>query len=70
MTILQHCYWPGLYGDLRKHLDTCVLCRIASQKPRKHVPLEHAPVYNVFECLVLDFIKLPPTTLTLTVAKR
>jgi len=66
MTILNHYYWPGLYQDLRGHLDHCFKCRVASQKPPKQVPLLHAPVYKVMECSVLDYIKLPPAIDTLT----
>lgn len=66
MTIMQHYYWRGLYADLRKHLANCYDCSVASQKPPSKAPLQHAPVTGVMECLVVDYMKLPQTTFTLT----
>ena len=61
-TILQHYYWRGLYADLRNYLQNCEDCQKASQRPPKRVILQHAPLGRTFDTLVIDHIRLPPST--------
>jgi len=66
MTIMNYFYWPGLYTAVRKHVLGCMQCSVASQRPPRPAPLQHAPLLGVMERLVIDHIQMPKAVFTIT----
>ena len=56
--ILQNFYWPGMFGDIKRFVQSCDTCQRHSQKGRvKPAPLELMPIIEVpFQQVAIDLI--------------
>ena len=59
--LLRHVTWPGIFGDVKKHVKECPQCDIASQpNPPAKTDLQSMNPEYVFEHVCCDLIELPP----------
>ena len=50
-------YWPGMYKDIRKHVEGCIRCKL-NRPQERHTLGGHLTASRPLEVLALDFIKL------------
>ena len=39
-------YWPGIRGDICKHIQSCIQCQLRKKSNAKHVPLQPLPIVD------------------------
>ncbi len=42
--IMSSCYWPGIYQDIKLHVQTCLTCQQRKWSPTKPTPLSMLPI--------------------------
>eukprot|EP00057_Strongylocentrotus_purpuratus_P010055 XP_011664529.1 PREDICTED: transposon Ty3-I Gag-Pol polyprotein [Strongylocentrotus purpuratus] len=55
----SRCFWPGLQGDVRRHIKKCFNCTVAkAPTPTVKTPMRHLLAFKPLEVLGIDFLKM------------
>ena len=66
LTISNYFYWPNMYASVQHHLQNCLPCQISKQGPPPPARLQHAPIMEPLDRLVVDHIAMPRTIVEAT----
>ena len=57
--VKRRCFWPGMNGQVREHVQNCFHCTAAkAPTPTVRPPMRHLPAFKPLERVAVDFLKL------------
>ena len=61
--VAKHFYWPGMYADVKRYVNTCHICAMAKNTRKLKVPTQALPVAPYpWHTVTMDLITGLPTT--------
>ena len=54
----RRCFWPGMYHQIKRHIQQCLRCSLTKAPTPVRPPMRHLLAFRPQEIIAIDFLKL------------